>query len=61
MIFGYFAYINNLRYTDNIVIIADKAEDLQQILNTLTQEGHKRSLKINTEKTKVMVVTRTPN
>ncbi|CAG9839383.1 unnamed protein product [Diabrotica balteata] len=53
--------VNNLRYADDTVIVADSAEGLQRLLNVITREGDSLGLNINTNKTKVMAVTRAPN
>nr|CAH7735352.1 unnamed protein product [Callosobruchus chinensis] len=50
--------INNIRYADDTAIIADNANDLQTLLNSVNEASQQRSLKINTNKTKFMVVSR---
>nr|CAH7716432.1 unnamed protein product [Callosobruchus chinensis]CAH7751816.1 unnamed protein product [Callosobruchus chinensis] len=50
--------INNIRYADDTAIIADNANDLQTLLNSVNEASQQRGLKINTNKTKFMVVSR---
>ena len=50
--------INNIRYADDTAIIADNANDLQTLLNTVNEASQQRGLKINTGKTKFMVISR---
>nr|CAH7712302.1 unnamed protein product [Callosobruchus chinensis] len=49
---------NNIRYADDTAIIADNANDLQTLLNSVNETSQQRGLKINTNKTKFMVVSR---
>ena len=46
--------LNHLRFADDIVIITDNANDLESMLQTLSDESLKCGLKMNTNKTKVM-------
>uniref|UniRef100_H3B2Y3 Reverse transcriptase domain-containing protein n=1 Tax=Latimeria chalumnae TaxID=7897 RepID=H3B2Y3_LATCH len=46
--------INNLRYTDDIILIATSRAELQDLVERLHQVGKQFSLKINTAKTKVL-------
>ena len=48
--------INNIRYADDRVLIADSTQDLQQPLNSLQSESKKRGLTINKNKTKITVL-----
>lgn len=52
--------VNNLRYADDTVIIADSREGLQRLVDSISAEGEQLGLRINTDKTKVMVISRTP-
>lgn len=47
--------INNIRYADDTVIMADSEEHLQILMNRLTTESSRMGLEINTAKTKTMV------
>ena len=49
---------NNLRYADDTALIADSNEKLQRMLDIVTQESEKIGLRINCEKTYVMVVSK---
>jgi hypothetical protein len=49
--------INNLRYADDIVLIAETAEELQELVDRLVQEGTNYNLLLNVAKTKVMTNT----
>ena len=53
--------LSNIRYADDTAVLADSAEDLQLLLNRLTREENDLGMKINTTKTKVMVISRNPN
>jgi len=53
--------INNIRYADDTVLIADNVLGLQQLLTSLQNESRKRGLTINKKKTKVMVLSKRPN
>lgn len=50
--------INNIRYADDTVILADNANDLQILLNKVNSESQRLGLNINTTKTKFMAVSR---
>lgn len=50
--------INNLRYADDIVIVAETEEQLQSIANSVHTTCTKYKLKINARKTKSMVFSR---
>ena len=52
--------INNLRYADDTVLIADSEEKLQAILQTVTQESENMGLQLNAKKTESMVITKKP-
>ena len=46
--------INNLRYTDGPVSIAQNKEDLQQLLDIVERENRKKGLELNSKKTEVI-------
>ena len=46
--------INNLRYADDTVSIADSEESLQDILTTVTVESENKGLQLNAKKTECM-------
>lgn len=52
--------LNNIRYADDTVIIADSPGGLQRLLNRMVDTGDQFGMKINVAKTKIMAVTRTP-
>ena len=51
-------YVNNIRYADDSVIIADTIEDLQQMIDRLNRTSNKYGLKVNSNKTKLMIISR---
>ncbi|GFN98469.1 retrovirus-related pol polyprotein line-1 [Plakobranchus ocellatus] len=51
--------INNLRYADDTVLIAENEKDLQQLLDIVKEESEKKGLELNRKKTEVMVVSHT--
>ena len=46
--------INNLRYTDNITLMAESKEELKSLLMKVKEESEKVDLKLNIQKTKIM-------
>ena len=46
--------INNLRYADNITLMAESEEKLKNLLMKVKEESEKAGLKINIQKTKIM-------
>lgn len=52
--------INNIRYADDTVIITSNPNDLQQIMDNIVQHSERFGLFMNTTKTKVMVLSKTP-
>ena len=48
--------ISNLRYADDIVLIATSPDELQELLDRIVTAGAEYGLKINVDKTKVMIV-----
>lgn len=51
----------NLCYTDDTVIIVHSQEALPRRIDRLTTKGKRLGLNTNIDKTKIMVVGRTPN
>ena len=47
--------INNLRYADNTTFMAENEEELKSLLMKVKEENEKVSLKLNIQKTKIMV------
>ena len=47
--------INNLRYTDDTNLMAESEEELQSLLMRVQQDSVKAGLKLNIQKTKIMV------
>ena len=45
--------INNLRYTDDIILMAESKEELKSLLMKVKEEGEKVGLKLNIQKTKI--------
>ena len=50
--------INNLRYADDTILIAETEEDLQELLDTVVKESEMKGLTLNSKKTEVVVVSR---
>uniref|UniRef100_A0A8D8TK36 Craniofacial development protein 2 n=1 Tax=Cacopsylla melanoneura TaxID=428564 RepID=A0A8D8TK36_9HEMI len=50
--------INNLRYADDAVILAENIEDLQRMLNKVIDASEEFGLSLNAKKTKYMVITK---
>ena len=46
--------INNLRYADDITLMAESEEELKSLLMEVKEESEKPGLKLNIEKTKIM-------
>ena len=46
--------INNLRYTDNTTLMAEREEELKSLLIKVKEESGKNGLKLNIQKTKIM-------
>ena len=46
--------INNLRYTDDTILIAESEEKLKSFLMKVKEESEKVGLKLNIQKTKIM-------
>ena len=47
--------INNLRYTDDTTLMAEREEELKSLLMKVKEESEKVGLKLNIQKTKIMV------
>ena len=47
--------INNLRYADDITLMAESKEELKSLLMKLKEKSEKAGLKLNIQKTKIMV------
>ena len=46
--------INNLRYADDITLMAKSEEELKSLLMKVKEESEKAGLKLNIQKTKIM-------
>ena len=46
--------INNLRYADDINLMAESEEELKSLFMRLKEESEKAGLKLNIQKTKIM-------
>ena len=46
--------INNLRYADNTTLMAEKEEELKNLLMKVKEESEKVGLKLNIQKTNIM-------
>ena len=49
--------INNLRYADDITLVAESKEELKSLLMKVKEEREKAGLKLNIQKTKIMAST----
>ena len=47
--------INNLRYADDTTLMAESEEELKNLLMKVKEESKKAGLKLNIQKTKIMV------
>ena len=47
--------INNLRYADDTTVMAESEEELKSLLMKMKEESEKAGLKLNIQKTKIMV------
>ena len=50
--------INNIRYADDTVLIADSEQNLQELLNVANRASEQNGLKININKTETLVVSK---
>ena len=48
-------HINNLRYADDMTLMAENEEELKSLLMKVGEESEKVGLKLNIQKTKIMV------
>ena len=46
--------INNLRYADDTILMAESEEELKSLLMKVKEEGGKVGLKLNSQKTKIV-------
>ena len=46
--------LNNIRYADDITLMAESEEELKSLLMKMKEESEKVDLKLNIQKTKVM-------
>ena len=46
--------INNLRYADDTILLAESKEELKSLLMKVKEESEKAGLKLNIQKTKIM-------
>ena len=46
--------INNLRYADDITLMAESEEELKSLLKKVKEKSEKTGLKLNIQKTKIM-------
>ena len=46
--------INNLRYADDTILMAESEEEQKSLLMKVKQESEKTGLKLNVKKTKIM-------
>ena len=46
--------INNLSYADDTILMAEGGEELKSLLMSVKEESEKASLKLSTQKTKIM-------
>ena len=46
--------INNLRYADDTILMAESEEELKRLLMKVKEESEKVGLKLNVQKTKIM-------
>ena len=53
-------FLSNLRFADDIFLCMETPQELQQMLQELSNESSRMCLKMNIAKTKVMVVDNTP-
>ena len=51
--------MNNLRYADDITLMAESEEELNSLLMRVKEESEKVGLKLNIQKIKIMIVSPT--
>ena len=47
-------HINNLKYADDITLMAESKEELKSLLTSVKEESEKSGLKLNIQQTKIM-------
>ncbi len=50
--------INNLRYADDTILLAETEDDLKHLIITIQRESEKMGLQLNIKKTKIMSTAR---
>ena len=50
--------LNNIRYADDIVLIADSEENLKKVTDKVVSESESKELSINCKKTECLVVSK---
>ena len=50
--------VNDLRYADDIALLARSREELQRLTDKVNQAGNRVGLKLNVKKTKMMVISK---
>ena len=53
--------ITNLRYADDTMLMAESEEELKSLLMKVKEESEKVGLKLNIQKTKIMVLVPSPH
>ena len=53
--------INNLRYADDTTLMAESKEEIKSLLMKVKEESEKVGLKLNVQKTKIMVSSHIPS
>ena len=53
--------VNNIRYADDKVLISSSQEGLEALVDAIFKQGEEYGFKINTEKTKSMILSRNLN
>ena len=48
--------INNLKYADDTILMAESKEELKSLLMKVKEESEKAGLKLNIQKTKIMAI-----
>ena len=48
-------HINHIRYADDTTLMAESEEELKSLLMKVKEEGEEAGLKLNVQKTKIMV------
>ena len=48
--------INNLRYADDTILLAERGEELKSLLMKVKEDSEKAGLKLNIQKTKIMAL-----